>query len=579
MCAQRAGVLPPHPPHHNHQIYSSSTRSQTHGRVLDVQGLERGGGGTGEAKTSCRHNRLPTHPGRGGKTYGSSAVLDKDICSAADGVRITSKRSLLMSIAAFVGICEGVTATQAHIIWMARGKGNEEVGVRGRQVAILLCYPTAILDPCDLDRNPVPSSTSAGKPTCRAVLSLTATQLAPLLVLILGGRLQPTRGGVNETRSAARPATRPPRSLTGAPSRISSIRFPPWAWGGWNLMPRDTPQSRARSATHVEHSGEAATSGDANVSGRHIRNYNRPANFSVPRSRASSVGALASLMRANSIVRVVPALLGAPTTEIAPVKPTVFCMQIWDRGGSAARALASHKGEEGLTAGGSLSGFSCWAMLLISGIYFENLLFPPPLHSSASLNNDRGETRREWRGYGIRRWEKHDNPEKTHRLSTTSATIPTCKKTGFGSAGDRIRIVEAWKPAAIGDRTYPFLRYSLVDGLMSKYDAPSVTMAYIGALFGLLVSDCWPVEATCVAVLWSRGGKVVRLLASHLGKPGSIPGGITPGFSHLDIVPYDAAGRRTFHSDAAPYPPCCILISSEDLDVKSHPDLYTHSLT
>ncbi|KAJ8878591.1 hypothetical protein PR048_019172 [Dryococelus australis] len=36
-----------------------------------------------------------------------------------------------------------------------------------------------------------------------------------------------------------------------------------------------------------------------------------------------------------------------------------------------------------------------------------------------------------------------------------------------------------------------------------------------------------------------RGGVVVRLLASHLGEPGSIP-----GFSHVQIVPGDAVGRR-----------------------------------
>ncbi|KAJ8867516.1 hypothetical protein PR048_031318 [Dryococelus australis] len=43
-----------------------------------------------------------------------------------------------------------------------------------------------------------------------------------------------------------------------------------------------------------------------------------------------------------------------------------------------------------------------------------------------------------------------------------------------------------------------------------------------------------------------RGGVVVRLLASHLGEPDSIPGGVTPGFSHSGIVPDDAAGWRVF---------------------------------
>ncbi|KAJ8871642.1 hypothetical protein PR048_027969 [Dryococelus australis] len=43
-----------------------------------------------------------------------------------------------------------------------------------------------------------------------------------------------------------------------------------------------------------------------------------------------------------------------------------------------------------------------------------------------------------------------------------------------------------------------------------------------------------------------RGGVVARLLASHLGEPGSIPGGVAPGFSHVGIVPDDVAGRRVF---------------------------------
>ncbi|KAJ8880266.1 hypothetical protein PR048_016732 [Dryococelus australis] len=42
------------------------------------------------------------------------------------------------------------------------------------------------------------------------------------------------------------------------------------------------------------------------------------------------------------------------------------------------------------------------------------------------------------------------------------------------------------------------------------------------------------------------GSVTVRLLASHLGKPGSIPDGVAPGFSHVRIVSDDAAGRRVF---------------------------------
>ncbi|KAJ8898162.1 hypothetical protein PR048_003522 [Dryococelus australis] len=38
----------------------------------------------------------------------------------------------------------------------------------------------------------------------------------------------------------------------------------------------------------------------------------------------------------------------------------------------------------------------------------------------------------------------------------------------------------------------------------------------------------------------------VRLLASHQDEPGSTPDGFIPGFSHVGIVPGDAAGRRVF---------------------------------
>ncbi|KAJ8880395.1 hypothetical protein PR048_016864 [Dryococelus australis] len=37
-----------------------------------------------------------------------------------------------------------------------------------------------------------------------------------------------------------------------------------------------------------------------------------------------------------------------------------------------------------------------------------------------------------------------------------------------------------------------------------------------------------------------------RLLSSHQGEPGSIPGRVNPGFSQVGIVPYDAAGRWVF---------------------------------
>ncbi|KAJ8870045.1 hypothetical protein PR048_029056 [Dryococelus australis] len=48
----------------------------------------------------------------------------------------------------------------------------------------------------------------------------------------------------------------------------------------------------------------------------------------------------------------------------------------------------------------------------------------------------------------------------------------------------------------------------------------------------------------------------IRLLASHPGKPGPIPDGIAPGFSHVGMVPHDAAGRLVFSGVSRFLHPC-----------------------
>ncbi|KAJ8897034.1 hypothetical protein PR048_002380 [Dryococelus australis] len=69
------------------------------------------------------------------------------------------------------------------------------------------------------------------------------------------------------------------------------------------------------------------------------------------------------------------------------------------------------------------------------------------------------------------------------------------------------------------------------------------------------------------------------LLTSHLGEPGSIPGGVDPGFSHVRIVPDYATGRRVFSGifrfPALAYTPHFTLIGSLDLDDKSRQNLST----
>ncbi|KAJ8881404.1 hypothetical protein PR048_017885 [Dryococelus australis] len=58
-------------------------------------------------------------------------------------------------------------------------------------------------------------------------------------------------------------------------------------------------------------------------------------------------------------------------------------------------------------------------------------------------------------------------------------------------------------------------------------------------------------------VAGGRGGVVARLLASHLGEPGSIPGRVTPGPSHVGIVLDDSSGRQIL-SRISRFPRHCI---------------------
>ncbi|KAJ8875835.1 hypothetical protein PR048_023736 [Dryococelus australis] len=88
-------------------------------------------------------------------------------------------------------------------------------------------------------------------------------------------------------------------------------------------------------------------------------------------------------------------------------------------------------------------------------------------------------------------------------------------------------------------------------------------------------------KAASLLLQRSSGDVVARLLAFHIGEPGSIPGGVAPGFLHVGIVPDDAAGRWSLlfppplHSGTAPHSPHFTLIGSEDLDVKSRPSFST----
>ncbi|KAJ8880583.1 hypothetical protein PR048_017053 [Dryococelus australis] len=71
-----------------------------------------------------------------------------------------------------------------------------------------------------------------------------------------------------------------------------------------------------------------------------------------------------------------------------------------------------------------------------------------------------------------------------------------------------------------------------------------------GSHFAPLAVDTAPLLRAHISLIFKLGtgrdGVAVRLLASHQGELGSIPGGVAPGFSHVGIVPDDTAGRRVF---------------------------------
>ncbi|KAJ8893755.1 hypothetical protein PR048_006355 [Dryococelus australis] len=103
--------------------------------------------------------------------------------------------------------------------------------------------------------------------------------------------------------------------------------------------------------------------------------------------------------------------------------------------------------------------------------------------------------------------------------------------------------------------------YVPVRPLMKYHVLTPRTISHVSAkchtLRGLLKRDCTLcnsyrhgchllVGAVVTSLSPGRGGLAVSLLASHLGKPCSISGRVTPIFSRVEIVPDDAAGRRVF---------------------------------
>ncbi|KAJ8891440.1 hypothetical protein PR048_003968 [Dryococelus australis] len=122
----------------------------------------------------------------------------------------------------------------------------------------------------------------------------------------------------------------------------------------------------------------------------------------------------------------------------------------------------------------------------------------------------------EWSSTGMKGRGKREIPEKTCQLAASFGTVPTCENPGVTRPG-----VEPGSPRWLGE-----------GGEQSNHSATTAPQHVKGNFL--------------FRVARGHGGVVDRLLTSCLGEPDSIPCGLAPEFSHVDILPDDATGRRVF---------------------------------
>ncbi|KAJ8877504.1 hypothetical protein PR048_021959 [Dryococelus australis] len=159
-------------------------------------------------------------------------------------------------------------------------------------------------------------------------------------------------------------------------------------------------------------------------------------------------------------------------------------------------------------------------------------------------------------------------PHKTARHRTKTAYIPSCMThSGHSPTGAPARVVH-----------YTELRYKKHAPYQIRYIS-----LYTVALLSISVTD---VATLSHMRSGCRSGVVVRLLASHLGQNrfdsrrsrprisayGNHAGRCSCFAGFFGIIPFPP-----IHYSTAPYSPRFTLIGSHDLDVKSCPNLFTHS--
>ncbi|KAJ8877916.1 hypothetical protein PR048_022375 [Dryococelus australis] len=224
-----------------------------------------------------------------------------------------------------------------------------------------------------------------------------------------------------------------------------------------------------------------------------------------------------------------------------------------------------------------------------AGLQARRPLFRLPRHLAARCGwcQEYQRWTEEWR-----RLVFSDESRFSLNLTTTVNTLP---RWTVELAGSWQAFVDKWGEAMFGNEAtratgYGEISFSMAkapisnEGQFTSIKSPSKLLQYdfrkpdhSESTHGLSVIaqhadiDVWQEDAQ--DRLTSRNEMIYWLVfASHVGEPGSIPGGFAPGFSHVVIVPDDAAGflgdppfSPLFNSGAAPYSLRFTLLCSQDL--------------
>ncbi|KAJ8872160.1 hypothetical protein PR048_025762 [Dryococelus australis] len=152
-----------------------------------------------------------------------------------------------------------------------------------------------------------------------------------------------------------------------------------------------------------------------------------------------------------------------------------------------------------------------------------------------------------WLPREIKRPLRHNRRLAMTLLKTTHVELPTRRRSEVTCWRGRRRVANHWSSHTLP--TSSNLRGTSTDrGQSQKYFVPIATLHC--SMYFRTSAFC-SMTATSVC---SHGSLAVIMLSFHQGEPGSIPDRVTPRFSHVGIVPDDAAGRWVFFSGIPCFP-------------------------